>query len=237
MAPDGSTRTPRSDTVLVLSDDPMGAALLGVLTEMADCVPAFPNPGERPEDALARVRPVFVVLLDASLEAARSDLFFARAAKRHIRIAIFGVPGREVPDFEARARERGIPSFALPIDLPRFTEVLAKAGACNWWLGGGERRRPSPQPQLARGSDGTLIYTDRAGRRWYVYDRRGSDRRVADRRAPSAGDEPTDGPPQRLFVNERGEAWRYPLAAHEADESANLSPDDLERQLARAEKV
>src|SRR5215208_954462 len=230
MARDGTNRTAaRSSTVLVLSDDPMAAALLGILAELAHRVPAFAHPGERPEDALARVRPLFVVLLDGSLDAARSDLFFARAAKRHVGIAIFGVPGEQA-DLAARARERGIPWFDMPIDLAGFTGVLETASATDWWRGGGERRRAAQLPRTSRDSDGTLIYLDRDGRRWYVYDRRSADRRQRDRLAPAApdGDDtepPAAAPPHRVFVNERGETWRYTLT--EGESALSPSAADL----------
>ncbi|HKG91607.1 MAG TPA: hypothetical protein VKA84_06950 [Gemmatimonadaceae bacterium] len=239
MARDGTNRTAaRSSTVLVLSDDPMAAALLGILAELAHRVPAFAHPGERPEDALARVRPLFVVLLDGSLDAARSDLFFARAAKRQVGIAIFGVPG-QAQELAARARERGIPWFDMPIDLAGFTRVLEAASATDWWRGGGERRRAAQLPRTTRSSDGTLIYLDRDGRRWFVYDRRGTDRRRGDRHAPVTDDgvaEPPSGlPPHRVFVNESGETWRYALG--EGESALDPSAADLERQLAQATRV
>lgn len=241
MSRDGANRTAgQSSTVLVLSDDPMAAALLGILAELADRVPAFAAPGERPEDALARVRPLFVVLLDGSLDAARSDLFFARAAKRRVGIAIFGVPGQP-PDLATRARERGIPWFDMPIDLAGFTEVLRAASATDWWRGGGERRRPTQLPRTSRDSDGTLIYLDRDGRRWYVYDRRGADRRRANRLTDAAIEEEdeetpsSDEQPHRVFVNERGETWRYALT--EGESGLTPSAADLERQLAQATRV
>ena len=227
----------RSSTVLLISDDPIAAALLGLLTELAGYVPAFAAPGERPEDALARVRPLCVVLLDGALDSASSDLFFARAAKRQVGLALFGAPGQR-EQLAARAGRRSIPWLEMPVDLPRFREVLETARGSEWWRGGGERRRTVPLPQLSRGSDGTLIYTDRAGRRWYVYDRRGADRRETDRSAPLADPATrpaSDAASQRLFVNEHGEAWHYPLA--ETERSAPPSPTDLERQLAQATKV
>ena len=56
----------------------MVAALVGLLLDPDQFDPAFPLPRERPEDALSRVRPPLVLVLDCDLDAARSDLFFAR---------------------------------------------------------------------------------------------------------------------------------------------------------------
>jgi hypothetical protein len=65
-----------------------------------------------------------------------------------------------------------------------------------------------------------LFFVDRAGRRWEVYDRRGSDRRQ------SAG----DGVVTRVFVSE-GDALATRLGESEIDA---LSVNDLEGQFLRA---
>jgi hypothetical protein len=213
----------------------MLAALLGMLAELVDYTPAFPIPGERPEDALARVRPLLVIVLDGTLDSARSDLFFAQAAKRRVGIVLFG--GREqATTVAALAQARGVQWFEAPIGVADFQRVLGAAASSDWWKGGGERRgaqpRREPAPATDQTPDGTLVFLDRDGRRWLVYDRRGSDRRQGERRADDRVQAPE--PDRRLFVNESGETWECTLTDGEVDER---SPAALERQLARAARV
>lgn len=214
----------RSSPVLILSDDPLLAALVGVLADMLGHTPTFAGEGERPEEALARVRPVFVVLLDASLEAVASDLFFARAAQRRIGVAVLATGGRAA--LAGRARARGVPWFDVPADVNQMERVLEAAAGSEWWRPEPERRRA---PSAERRKDGTMLFVDRAGGRWSVYDRRGGERRT-----------PNDWPPpddtsarfaQRVFVSEHGSTWQCPLRREDTGEP---TADALERQLARA---
>ena len=205
-------------TVLVLSDDPMSAALLGLLLELASYRPVFTAEGERPEDAIARIRPLFVVLVDGALDAARSDLFFARAAQQQVGIAIFTAPGRAR---EQHARDRGIVVFELPLESTSLDQVIRMAAASQWWHRGADRRI---LPHAEYAHDGGLVFQDRTGQRWSVYDRRGSDRRrdVAD-------------PTTREFVSEIGETRQTILRAGEGN--GNDSALDLEQQFLRATPV
>ena len=85
---------------------------------------------------------------------------------------------------------------------------------------GGDRR--SPHTSIT--SDGTLIFGDRHGRHWQVYDRRSGERRGSRVLGQGSGFD-------RIFVNEEGEEWWYELRAEELiDETAFT----LERQLAHA---
>lgn len=204
----------------------MSLALLGMLVELAQYAPVFAEAGERPEDAIDRVRPAFVVLVDDLLEAARSDLFFARAARRRIGVAIFGRQGAG-RELAAHARSRGIPAFELPTDAERLARVIEAAAAAMWWRRGADRRARRTRPPDDRFQ---LVFTDRRGRRWLAFDRRGADRRQErelDAGAPGPGT-------TRLFVSEDGEARCCELRADEVNER---SQDDLERQLARATDV
>jgi hypothetical protein len=85
------------------------------------------------------------------------------------------------------------------------------------------------KPRTETSADGTLVYHDRQGRRWQVYDRRGSDRRQGG--AAPAGAQSGDG--QRTFVSDAGETWRVRMAAADF---LDQSPAALESQLARAKK-
>ena len=222
--------TPATSTVLVFSEQPLVAALLGMLLELLGYQPAFAGAGERPEEALRRVRPVFVVLLDQEMDAAVSDVFFARAAQHKVGLAVFGVHAR-ADRLALLARERGVPWFEVPLDLQAFARAVEMAASSDWW-----RRRPERRavPRTERGSDGRLVFIDPGGRRWAVFDRR----RSVDRRGA--------GTPvlHRFFVNEKGEEWACLLGAEEqverdASEAPRDAPsaEELQRQLRRAVRV
>ncbi|HUQ83636.1 MAG TPA: hypothetical protein VM076_20960 [Gemmatimonadaceae bacterium] len=213
----------------------MVAALLGMLAEMARYTAAFPMPHERPEDALRRVRPVLVVLLDESLDAARSDLFFAHAASHRIGLALFG-DGAGAPALAARALQRGIPWLEVPADLEAFQRTLTQAATSRWWRSAADRRQETRGPRTSsateRAEDGTLVYLDTDGHRWLVYDRRGTDRRGGDRRSSGSTASVTDTQSGlRIFVRDDGESRRCEL---DRDEVADHTPAALARQLARA---
>ena len=214
-------RTPESPSqhVLVLSPDPVAAALLGMFVELASYLPAFAQADERPEEAVARVRPLAVVLLDGSLEEARSDLFFAVAARARVGVAIFGAQ-RAPREISPHASARGVPAFAFPTSVADLERMLRQARATRWWARAAERRRARPMPFVELGAEGELLYHDHDGRRWNVYDRRGGDRRRAE-----------PAPVERVFVSETGEIRTCQLAVGEA---AARDPDQLAAQLARA---
>lgn len=226
-------------TVLICAGEPMLAALLGMLVEMAHHTAAYPEPGERPEDAVARVRPLLVVLLDGALDSARSDLFFAQAARRRVGVALFGAK-QGATALSALARARRIPWFEAPIGLAEFRRVLDEAGSSEWWRDGEDRRGARPRrqstPRAERTEDGTLVFLDRHGARWLVYDRRGADRRRGQRRGEQRGvvRARTPEPDRRVFVNEAGETWECALMAGEIE---RRTPTALERQLARATRI
>jgi len=199
--------------VLILSPHVMTAALVGWYVELAKLEPAFAAPGENPSDALVRVKPVLVVLVDAASEDAISDLFAARASKRDVGLAIFS--GSTDDDIAREwARRHELPFFRLPVDLEAFGRVLDQAGRVLPDRRRRADRRQSPSVSLA--IDGTLYLTDDAGRAWYVYDRRGGERRSAE--------------PYRAFVTPEGAEVRTVLSD---DEFSAREPEALVAQLAR----
>jgi hypothetical protein len=216
--------TQRTAKVLVLSREPLVAALVGMMLELEAYEPTFAGPEESPEDAVTRVRPLFVVLLDGGMDAAGSDLFFARVAKRRVPVVLFAEPAASA-DVEELARARGLPCLVLPADRSALARVLRSTGTGGEPRSGSDRRRA---PSAYSAPDGTLIYHDRTGQRWFVYDRRtGSERRSAGR------SEPTDQP-HRAFISESGEEWRFPIARGQPLEATASA---LEWQLARATRV
>jgi len=116
-------RTSRRTAVLILARDPVIAALLGIALGLGELEPVFAEPGERPEDAIARLQPPFVVLLDGELEEADSDLFYARAARRGARVLLFAAP-RSGPGVLALARARGVPHIVVPLEDDALREAV-----------------------------------------------------------------------------------------------------------------
>jgi CheY-like chemotaxis protein len=210
--------------VLVLCSDPMVAALLGMMLELEGYEPAFARDGEGPEAAFARVKPLLVVLVDQALDVAKSDLFLARVARRQVGIVMSGPEGASTAS--AWARSRRVPWFRMPVDGAALRQAIDESTASfRLWRTDTDRRRHRTETD----ADGSLIYHDRAGRRWQVYDRRSGDRRQSSR-APADADTGGD----RTFVNEAGERWRVEMVAADfLDES----PAGLERQLARATRL
>ena len=197
----------------------MTAALVGWYVELAKLEPAFAAPGERPEDALARVKPILVVLIDSESEDAISDLFAARALKRDIGLAVFSGSGEDVTAREW-ARRHALPFFRLPVDIEEFGRVLDRAARiASEDRRGGDRRQG---PTTGRAVDGTLLLVDAQGRSWYVYDRRAGERRGI------------QTPAYRAFVGADGTELRARLSE---SEFAARDPADLMAQLARAVPV
>jgi hypothetical protein len=214
----------RAGKVLILSPHVMTAALVGWYVELAKLEPAFAAPGEHPEEALARVKPMVVVLIDGEFEEALSDLLVARAAKRGIGIALFSGGPPSIDDAARLWAERHhIGFFRLPIDLESFGRVLDQAARSGQAERRGRDRRNSHA--VDRALDGTLMFFDSTGKPWYVYDRRGGDRRFVGGKA--AG-------PYRSFISPDGSERRLEL--NEAEFAAR-EPDALDAQLARAAQV
>lgn len=196
----------------------MLAAFLGMMLELDAFEPVFAEPGEGAEDALARVRPVLVVLLHSELDAASSDLFFARAARTGARIILFGAADGAA-DVREAARRRRVPFFEMPVERAVLARVVADVAR-------DESRSRTPTDRRAQAyddPDGTMCFTDDGGNLWRVYDRRGAERRAHPVEAADVR--------YRAFVNERGEERRY---APRPRESLELSIDALIRQLAAA---
>lgn len=202
--------------VLIIAAEPLLAALIGALAESSRLRAAFPRANESPQDALARVRPLAAILLDAATDEAASDIFLARASRAKAPVLLFG-GANAVSAKRSWALERLIPVFALPGDIDALQTAL-------------ERLVPAktPSPRQSQRRDGSraqrapvrLSFVDGAGTHWTVYDRRVADRRVAvvDRR----------------FVSEAGVVLRCTVSVKEA-ESDSIA--QLTRQLARAAAV
>jgi len=212
-------------SILILSPQPMIAALVGMLVELTGHHPVFAETTEPPLEALRRLRPLAVILVDADMDIAHSDLLFALAARNQIGVVVFGhrAEPREVGEV---ASHRHIPWFTLPPSLDQLSVAIAKASGGERVARQSDRRQPAHADVAA---DGTRLFRDTSGRNWIVYDRRASvDRRSADHLAGGSID---DDPSARVFVAEDGETRYYALAA---SDSGRSDADMLEEQLARA---
>jgi CheY-like chemotaxis protein len=227
--------------VLILSDEPLAAALLALLLEVESYASVFAAPGERPEEAVARTRPLIIVLADFTLTEPRSDLFLARLARARIGVAFFAATNSG--ELRHWARARGVPWVELPADADTLRRVLSDAAAMTGDRRSGKNRRPRTEVR----DDGSLLFLDASGRRWTVLDRRVGERRGAQRRGnergvpdvaalpaddgPAGQDNGEDPGDYRAFVADDGEERRCPLTAREFDEE---SPAALARQLEMA---
>ena len=151
-------------------------------------------------DALTRLRPLAVILIDAEMTAARSDLFFALASRKQIGVAVFG-SGNHAREIAEIAVRRQIPWLTLPPDVERLTAVIYLL----WGKKTASRQRDRRGPaETVVSPDGTCILRDTSGRHWIVYDRRSAtDRRINER--GEIGD--------RVFVAEDGETRHCELPA------------------------
>lgn len=113
--------------MLIVAGDPMVAALLGMLLDPGRHEPVYPHPSERPEDAIARLRPPLAILLDGELESASSDLFLARADRARATLLVFTPPSTSGAAARALAEERGMRCFPLPVDRAGLTRILDEA--------------------------------------------------------------------------------------------------------------
>ena len=112
---DDGSRNP----VLVLSSDPLAAALLGAAIELAGLAPRFAQSTETPRNALMRVRPR-LVLIDCDHEEACAEGFVGPAL----------MTGSEVLLFRSRRTQRDIGDLAdrlgvTVIDLPAEHDTLS----------------------------------------------------------------------------------------------------------------
>jgi hypothetical protein len=108
--------------VLILSTDPLAAALLGAAVELAGHLPHFALPGEGPRAALLRLRPR-VVLVDCDDGEACSDEVIGPALMTGARVQLFSAH-RSARDASALADRLGLTLLRLPMEHDDFTTLL-----------------------------------------------------------------------------------------------------------------
>jgi hypothetical protein len=109
-------------TVLVLSSDPLSAALLGAAIELAGHAPRFPQSDEQPRAALLRVRPRLVVV-DCDHEDACSEAFVGPALMTGSRVLLFR-SRRTRRDTSELSERLGLRTMEMPVEHESLVRLL-----------------------------------------------------------------------------------------------------------------
>jgi hypothetical protein len=115
---DDGSRNP----VLVLSSDPLAAALLGAAIDLAGLAPRFPKLGEAPRGALLRVRPRLVVI-DCDHEDGCSEAFVGPALMTGSQVVLFR-SRRTQRDVSEMASRLGLRTVEMPQEHHELTALL-----------------------------------------------------------------------------------------------------------------
>ena len=111
--------------VLVLSSDPLAAALLGAAIELAGHVPRFPQSEEAARAALLRVRPRLVVI-DCDHDDGCSDAFIGPALMTGSRVVLF--KSRHTRRDSSELSQRlGLQVMDLPMEHESLRQLLHHA--------------------------------------------------------------------------------------------------------------
>jgi hypothetical protein len=116
---------PSIDTALILSPDPLGAALLAAAAELAGLRPAFALGDEPPRVALRRVRPI-AVLIDADADCVSDNAFLGPAKMTGARLFVFGRE-RQLQDVEDVIRRYDLDALLFPRDATDIVRRLRAA--------------------------------------------------------------------------------------------------------------
>jgi hypothetical protein len=108
--------------VLIFSEDPLAAALIGAAVELVGFEPTFPTDGEPPRDALLRGRPR-LVLVDCDHESACGPSFFGPVLMTGARVLLVG-SRRTRRDATEIAARFGLRAITLPADLETIADLL-----------------------------------------------------------------------------------------------------------------
>jgi hypothetical protein len=109
-------------STLILSHDPLAAALLGGAVDLAEGRPQFANAGETPRDAVRRVRPQLLVV-DCDDERSCTEAVLGPAIMIGARVILFR-SARTRRDVTGLAASLGVILLDLPRDLDRLTELV-----------------------------------------------------------------------------------------------------------------
>jgi hypothetical protein len=112
----------KRSAVLIFSEDPLAAALIGAAVELVGFEPAFPTNGEGPRDALLRVRPG-LVLVDCDHEAACAPSFVGPALMTGARLLLVG-SRRSHSDATSLAQRFGLRAMTMPTGVDEIATLL-----------------------------------------------------------------------------------------------------------------
>lgn len=116
---------PRDQLLLILSHDPIAAALLGALVETLGFQVHFARPPESADDSLRRVKPRICLVDCTDAESCRSE-FFGRATMRGVCVVIFGTPAA-LEAVRELARADNIEMLFMPPHMEALEAVLQRA--------------------------------------------------------------------------------------------------------------
>jgi len=108
--------------ILILSPDPLAAALLGAAVELAGHAPHFSRHAERPRAALRRVRPR-IALIDCDDDEACSDSFIGPALMTGATVHLFRSRHTRRDGTEV-AERLGLKVMVLPLDHDALVTLL-----------------------------------------------------------------------------------------------------------------
>lgn len=110
--------------VLIISSDPVAAALLGAAVELAEHMPHFVGNGERTRAALLRVRPR-LILVDCDHEEACTDEFVGPAIMTGARVVLFR-SNRSIADRTQFSGRLGLRTLDMPKEHDSITALLSE---------------------------------------------------------------------------------------------------------------
>jgi hypothetical protein len=111
-----------SNAVLVLSSDPLAAALLGAAIELEGHSAEYPQADETPRAALMRVRPHWVVV-DCDHEDGCSEAFIGPAMMTGSQVVLFR-SRRTKRDVSEMAERLGVRTVEMPDEHESLTSLL-----------------------------------------------------------------------------------------------------------------
>jgi hypothetical protein len=114
----------KRSVVLIFSEDPLAAALIGAAVELAGLAPTFPMAREVPRDALRRLKPG-LVLVDPDHGDACAPDFLGPALMTGARVLLVG-SGRTRRDTAAVAAQFGLRSLSMPLDVQSIAGLLRR---------------------------------------------------------------------------------------------------------------
>ena len=112
---------------LIFSTDPLAAALLGAIIELAGAQPVFAAQGERARDALLRIRPVLAIV-DCDDEDTCAEGFLGPALMTGASVVVFSSQ-RSERDATVLLTRLGIRSLRLPEDTAELGTLVRELSA------------------------------------------------------------------------------------------------------------